>query len=258
MKTFKDRVRGLYYAGGRQNEAFRYGLLCVDALAVATFFAASYLRHSSLPASYSFALFMTEIAVGLVLLASFLARMWVSGNKYRFITQSSTIIDVLVIASLLSPGLINLGFLRVLRIAAMLRSISVFGHIHLRYVPATRTDNIFFKSLNLVVFIFVIAEVVYITQLEANDSIKTYLDALYFTMMTLTTTGFGDIVLVGETGRLMSIVVMVLGISLFLRLVQAIFQTPTVNQKCPKCALERHDLDAMHCKRCGTAIKHRG
>ena len=77
-------------------------------------------------------------------------------------------------------------------------------------------------------------------------------------MMTLTTTGFGDIILVGAFGQVMSIVIMVLGISLFLRLIQAIFQTPSVQHKCPRCGHDNHDLDALHCKMCGTAIRHSG
>lgn len=254
----KDLIRTLFYGGGGKAEAFRYADLFVNILAVLTYVVGSYLRHADQPDSYSYVLFRFENILGLILLAEYLARLWVSGNKYRFITQFNTILDLLVVVSLLSPGLINLGFLKILQIAAMLRSIHVYGHIHFRYRVTTRADNIFFKSLNLVLFIFVIAEIVYTTQLTSNDAITTYLDALYFTMMTLTTTGFGDIILVGPLGQLMSIVIMVLGISLFLRLIHAIFQTPSVQQKCPRCSHNNHDLDALHCKMCGNAIRHSG
>ena len=36
---------------------------------------------------------------------------------------------------------------------------------------------------------------------KADPAIGNYLDALYFTVATLTTTGFGDITLTGTTGR---------------------------------------------------------
>jgi voltage-gated potassium channel len=80
------------------------------------------------------------------------------------------------------------------------------------------------------------------------------MDALYFTVTALTTTGFGDITLSGEWGRVLSVIVMILGISLFLRLLQTIFQPAKVHATCPRCGLSRHDPDAIHCKHCGDTI----
>ena len=55
-----------------------------------------------------------------------------------------------------------------------------------------------------------------------------YIDALYFTVATVTTTGFGDIVLPGPLGKLTSIVAMIIGITLFVRLAQALFRPSKV------------------------------
>ncbi|HBJ92014.1 MAG TPA: ion transporter, partial [Hyphomonadaceae bacterium] len=82
-----------------------------------------------------------------------------------------------------------------------------------------------------------------------------YLDALYFTIASLTTTGYGDIVLQGVFGKLLSIFIMVLGISLFLRLVQAIVRPSKVTSECTRCGLLRHEPDAIHCKHCGEFIR---
>ena len=57
-----------------------------------------------------------------------------------------------------------------------------------------------------------------------NDQINNYADALYFTVTALTTTGFGDITLQGTSGRLLSVVVMIVGVTLFLRLAQVLFR----------------------------------
>ncbi len=53
---------------------------------------------------------------------------------------------------------------------------------------------------NLFVFLFGMTAVVYETQHRHNPAIGNYLDALYFTVTTLTTTGFGDITLTGTGG----------------------------------------------------------
>jgi voltage-gated potassium channel len=87
-----------------------------------------------------------------------------------------------------------------------------------------------------------------------NPSIENYVDALYFTVATLTTTGFGDITLEGDSGRLLAIVIMVFGVALFLRLVQTIFRPQKVRYECPDCGLNRHEPDAVHCKHCGRVL----
>lgn len=95
---------------------------------------------------------------------------------------------------------------------------------------------------------------VYQTQASVNDKITNYVDALYFTVTTLSTTGFGDVTLVGNSGKLLSVVIMIFGISLFLRLVQVVLRPPKAHFPCPTCGLRRHDHDAVHCKACGTVL----
>lgn len=74
-------------------------------------------------------------------------------------------------------------------------------------------------------------------------------------MATLTTTGFGDITLLGSTtGELLSIGMMLVGITLFLRLAQAVFRPGKVVYPCPQCGLQRHEPDAVHCKACGHVL----
>jgi voltage-gated potassium channel len=55
-------------------------------------------------------------------------------------------------------------------------------------------------------------------------------------------------------GKLLSIVIMVAGVTLFVRLAQAVTRPAKVRYQCPSCGLGRHDLDAVHCKACGVLI----
>jgi voltage-gated potassium channel len=107
----------------------------------------------------------------------------------------------------------------------------------------------------MAVFLFVMTGIVYETQHAANPDIGNYADALYFTVTALTTTGFGDITLEGTTGRLLTVVIMIVGVTLFLRLAQVLFRPSKVRFECPTCGLARHDHDAVHCKACGTILK---
>ena len=78
--------------------------------------------------------------------------------------------------------------------------------------------------------------------------------ALYFTLTTLTTTGFGDITLQGQSGRMLAVIIMVFGITLFVRLARDIIRPAKVSYECEHCGLFKHDVDASHCKHCGNII----
>ena len=104
-----------------------------------------------------------------------------------------------------------------------------------------RNEEVFFAVTNLAVFIFVMTGVVYETQKFHNDQITNYADALYFTVTTLTTTGFGDITLPGTVGRLISVVIMICGVTLFFNLARALLTPSKVRFPCPACGLQRHD-----------------
>jgi voltage-gated potassium channel len=71
---------------------------------------------------------------------------------------------------------------------------------------------------------------------------------------TLTTTGFGDITLTGTSGRLLAIVMMIVGVSLFLRMVQVLFRPRKLHIRCSSCGLFEHERDAGYCKRCGALL----
>ena len=62
--------------------------------------------------------------------------------------------------------------------------------------------------------------------------------------------------LLGSTsGELLSVAMMVVGITLFFRLAQAVFRPGgKVRHPCPQCGLLRHDPDAVHCKACGQVL----
>jgi voltage-gated potassium channel len=165
-----------------------------------------------------------------------------------------TIVDALVVVSMLGAVLTdNLGFLRILRTLRLLRSYHVIATLR-RSKWIRSNEETLHATTNLIVFVFLTTALVFIQQSEINPEINNYIDALYFSVTTLTTTGFGDITLEGPAGRLLAVVIMTLGISLFLRLLQTIFRPSKVGVTCSHCGLSRHDPDAIHCKHCGEII----
>jgi voltage-gated potassium channel len=109
--------------------------------------------------------------------------------------------------------------------------------------------------VNLITFLFVATGFIYTSFFRTGSGISDYVNALYFTVATVTTTGFGDVTLPGVWGKLTSIVTMLVGISLFVRLAQSLFRPYKIHFKCPSCALLRHEPDAVHCKACGLLLQ---
>ena len=136
----------------------------------------------------------------------------------------------------------------------MLRSYRVLADLRDQFSFFRRHEDVIQSVVNLLVFVFFMTALVYVLQVHTNPKITNYVDALYFTIAALTTTGFGDITLVGTTGRLLSIIILLVGVALFLRLVQTIFRPPHVNFECPDCGLVRHETDAVHCRHCGRVL----
>ena len=54
-------------------------------------------------------------------------------------------------------------------------------------------EEVIIAALDLAVFMLVVSSIGYVTQHSMNPEIGDFLDALYFTVTTLSTTGFGDI-----------------------------------------------------------------
>ncbi|PYF03915.1 ion channel [Rhodopseudomonas faecalis] len=146
------------------------------------------------------------------------------------------------------------GFLRILRTLRALRDYQMLARLRTDSTFFRRHEEVVIAVTNLAVFIFVMTAIVYETQKFRNPQIANYADALYFTVTALTTTGFGDITLPGTLGRLISVVIMIFGVTLFFNLARALISPTKVRFPCPVCGLQRHDVDAVHCKACGTIL----
>jgi len=241
-------INGLYNGTGRRSDVFRWGLLAFDVLTLGYFIAASFYHHGD-------GFHSVEVVIGIIYLVEFAARIYISKQRFRVAFGLAGLADLIVIVSLLAPVVVgNFIFMRVIRALRLLRSYHVLHSLRSQSPYVRLHEDVIFSVINLLVFIFVVTAIVYVTQVEHNPAIKDYVDALYFTVTALTTTGFGDITLVGTSGHILAVLIMIFGISLFLRLIQTIFRPEKVRYECPTCGLSRHEGDAIHCKHCGEIL----
>jgi voltage-gated potassium channel len=243
-------LRRLFYGHRPAAIRFQIGLVAVDLAAITYFLATTFVEDAPW-------LRAIDLVLGVLLALEFLGRMLAHRHPMHYIENSAAMIDLVVIASLFISALgANLGFLRVLRTVRLLRSYNVLGQLK-RHIPAVRrNEEVILAALNFAVFVVMVSSLVYVTQRGTNEKIVDFVDALYFTVAALSTTGFGDVTLIGSTfGELLSVAMMIVGITLFFRLAQAVFRPGgKVRHPCPQCGLQRHEADAVHCKACGHVL----
>lgn len=245
FERLRTTLRLLYHGQSPAALRFQLSVLVVDLAIIVFFIATPLLRDNP-------SFLWIDYSVAALLLLDILARALASTDIWRWLRQLPVIVDIFILLTLLAPTwLLNLGFLRILRLWTLTRSATIWRPLKKRGLDEYR-DTIQ-AVINLLVFLFVVTGFVYtaFASAEGDTGIDGYVDALYFTVTTITTTGFGDITLPGTAGKLASILIMIVGISLFVRLAQAIFRPNKVRFPCPQCGLQRHDPDAVHCKACG-------
>jgi voltage-gated potassium channel len=248
LEVWRNTIRQLYDGSSRRAAYFRYGLLAFDLITIVFVIVSSFFVGHPVIAGL-------DVVFGVLLLADFAARLFISRSILGELVHPLGIADIIVILSFLVPTAAgNFAFLRIVRALRLFRSYRLISRLERDFPFFRRNQDAVFSVVNLVVFILIMTALVHATQAGRNPEISNYADALYFTVTTLTTTGFGDITMEDTTGRLLAVLIMIFGVSLFIRLAQTLFRPTKVVFECPDCGLMRHDADAVHCKHCGRVI----
>jgi voltage-gated potassium channel len=222
---------------------FQFALALVDLAIIGFFLLQPYLAEKA-------AYLWLDYAIAIWIAGDLTMQWLIARDRRRWLLKPMTWVDALIFLTLLLPHLFfNFAFLRAMRLWALARR-PLLKAILRRLDAITLIDAVR-AAVNLTVFLFMASGFVYTFFFYNREGTTGFVDALYFTVTTMTTTGFGDITLPGTAGKLTSIVMMIVGISLFVRLAQALVRPFRVTFPCPQCGLNRHDADAVHCKACG-------
>ena len=206
--TLRSRLRNLYEGTSEAGDRFRYALLGFDILTVAYLIATSFLPRGL----HTVAI---DVSIGLVFLVDVLARLWISRRPLKDLFSLWGVADVLAVVSLLLPFWgEGLAFLRVLRLYRVFHSEQTIHQLREDISGFRRNEMTFRAAANLLIFIFAMTALVYQTQSGLNDKIGNYADALYFTVTTLSTVGFGDVHAIGQAARFVVILQVIVDFTL--------------------------------------------
>lgn len=242
----RQKLQEFEKPGGRKAFMIQAGFAIVDIAILAFFLLGPYLRNGP---SY----LVIDYAIAVWICIEMTVRAIAAPSLRNWILRPMTWIDFVILLTLLFPDvLFNFAFLRVMRLWAIGRSPLLTEALRkTRYIHLL---DVIRAIINVTVFLFLVTGFVYTSFFYDKAGEEGFVDALYFTVATVTTTGFGDITLPGTLGKLTSIVTMIVGISLFVRLAQAVVRPYKVTYPCHRCGLQRHDADAVHCKTCGEIL----
>lgn len=211
-------------------------------------------------------LWSLEVGIALVFLVEYILRLYGARDRVAEFLNGYTMVDLiailptlLVVGLPISVGALNIGFLRVVRIVRVLRFYRFTQDAEFFF--GTVSDNSL-RTMKLLLTMLVLlsasAGLFFSAESGANPDISTFGDAFYYTVVTLSTVGFGDIIPVTAAGRWVTVGSILAAIIVIPRQASKIVREwaakEKVNVTCPNCGLSHHDSDASHCKACGHVI----
>lgn len=249
---------------GRAFDVVLIGLILVSVLAV------SLETVAGLPPTAYRWLRRLEWGLTIAFTVEYVLRLLAVRRPLAYVTSFFGLVDLLALlptyASLLIPGAQALLVVRVLRLLRVFRVLKLSRYLSEARVlsGALRASkhkiSVFLLTVSAIVVI--VGAVMYVVEGAANG-FTSIPRSMYWTVVTLTTVGYGDISPRTPLGQALASLVMILGygiIAVPTGIVTAELANaaragaPISAQACPACGTGGHDADARFCRRCGAAL----
>ena len=231
----------------------------------------------------------------------YFARAWAGGLRPRYLLSPLMLVDLLNLVPFLVKATTPYGgvldaldspfaSLRLLRALRILRLRKFFAPADaqriVRFVtgdPAAELSEVqrvaARAAFSVVSIVVVSASWEWLVERDVNAKLATYADALYFSITTLTTVGFGDVYPITPSGRFVVALEMIAAVTVIPLELTGLSRVASLEAderaargeeqpaasaaataaransiSCDRCGFAAHDADARFCKRCGERI----
>ncbi len=266
VPTWRDRMHEIIFeAETPAGKAFDVILIWCIVLSVSAVIMESV---SEIRATVGTLLYALEWFFTLLFTVEYVLRILSVRQPLKYIVSFFGIVDLLAIiptyVSIFIPGsqyLLSIRVLRLLRVFRVFKLSAYLGEAQV-IMQALRASR-----RKISVFLFAVAAIVvtigstmYVVEGEKNGftNIPT---SIYWSIVTLTTVGYGDLSPQTPLGKILASLVMIMGygiIAVPTGIVTAELsrsgRREVSTQACPSCGSEGHDPDAIHCKYCGVQL----
>lgn len=212
-------------------------------------------------------LLIAEWAFTILFTFEYILRLMSVKRPIRYALSFYGVVDLIAILptylSLFVPGTQFFLTVRILRLLRIFRILKLA-----EYTSESRIITSALKASRRKIFVFLVAVLTIVTVVgslmyvvEGEEHGFTDIPtSIYWAIVTLTTVGYGDLSPQTGLGKFLASIVMILGYGIIAvptgivtaELARA--AKPASTQVCPECHAEPHDLDALHCKYCGTKL----
>ena len=264
--SFLGRIKA-YFALHMDNYASKHGRIIEGTLFILNFFAIGLFIADTynLQGTAQTVLITVEIILVSIFFMEYAVRMWVAKNKVKHFFSVYAIIDLVSILPVLAH-IGNLSFLRIFRILRLFRLLRVLRLQRMFKAKGTMFGNL--SDTQLVVIriilsaftvIFVSAGLLWSVESRYTPDYGNIWTAMYFSVVTLSTVGYGDITPKSGLGRIITIGTILAGLALLPwqigKLFKIMFTSATKTRIiCKRCGLSEHDRDSRFCRICGLKL----
>lgn len=209
---------------------------------------------------YQDAIIVVEFCLAVLFLFEYLARLDYAEHTWEEAKNVYSIADLLAIL----PALL-IVVIPIVGQLAFFRSVQVLRV--LRFIRFGRENETFFNYdlsskqvviAELLILIFVIlnlhAGVIYGLESGVNPDFNNYGDTLYYSVVALTTTGFGNNVPVTTAGKIATSFGLIAAVTLIPWLVVRARNKGQLDTECSRCGTSKHHGGANYCWKCGEEL----
>ncbi len=265
-KTFKEKVHRIIF----EADTF-YGQL-FDILLLFTIITSLILvmleSVASIHEKHGVFLHNFEWFVTILFTIEYILRIYSTGKPIKYIFSFYGLIDLISFApTYLMPLFPQAQYFFVVRTFRLIRIFRILKLV--RYVKGSRTllsvlrqstGKIVVFTTAVMILVVIMGTLMYIIE-RGTHGFTSIPQSIYWSIVTLTTVGYGDIVPYTDLGKILASIIMLMGYGI-IAVPTGIFAATFAQQKiklnthvCQECNDSNHEEDAIFCKNCGHKLK---